>query len=147
MLYTLDVTIHIVGNWNQWFLHTALASLQVPGGIGKRKTNPLNHEKSLMFKYRRMQRKIPSRLVYGSCGTCLDCTLIVWGSSHCWAGIFVCVQIIIVCEDYDSLLYRLRPPCMSLVGQQKRKNMHALHLPIQLQIPEKSVFFISQLVR
>ena len=86
MLYILDVTIHIVGKWSHWFSHTALASLQVPGGIGKRKTNLLNHEKSLMFKYGRTQRKIPSRLVCGSHGTCLDCTLF---GVH-----FFCVQII-----------------------------------------------------
>ena len=29
-----------------------------------------------MFKYGRMQRKIPSQLVCGSCGTCLDSTLL-----------------------------------------------------------------------
>ena len=34
-----------------------------------------NHEKSLMFNYGRMQRKISSRLVCGSHGACLDCML------------------------------------------------------------------------
>ena len=34
-----------------------------------------NHEKSLMFKYGRMQKKISSRLVCGSHGVCLDCKL------------------------------------------------------------------------
>ena len=47
--------------------------------------NLLNHEKSLMFKYGRTQRKIPSRLVCGSHGTCPDARC--WGSSHLWAGI------------------------------------------------------------
>ena len=28
--YTLNITIHIVGNWSQRFSHTASASLQVP---------------------------------------------------------------------------------------------------------------------
>ena len=32
-------------------------------------------EKSLMIKYSRMQKEISSRLVSGSCGACLDCTL------------------------------------------------------------------------
>ena len=34
-------------------------------------------EKSLMIKYSysRMQKEIPSQLVCGSCGACLDCTL------------------------------------------------------------------------
>ena len=35
-----------------------------------------NHEKSLMLKYSRMQRKVPSRLVCGSRSMCLDCTLL-----------------------------------------------------------------------
>ena len=35
----------------------------------------LYHEKSLMIKYSRMQKEIPSRLVCGSCVACLDCTL------------------------------------------------------------------------
>ena len=35
----------------------------------------LNHKKSLMFKYGRMQRKIPSRLLCGSHGAYLDCML------------------------------------------------------------------------
>ena len=33
-------------------------------------------------------------LVCGSYGTCLDSTLIVWGSNHHWAGIFFCIQVI-----------------------------------------------------
>ena len=36
----------------------------------------LYHEKSLMIKYSRMQKEIPSRLVFGSHGTCLGCTLL-----------------------------------------------------------------------
>ena len=36
----------------------------------------VNQEKSLMFKYSRMQRKIPSWLVCGSHGTCLDSPLL-----------------------------------------------------------------------
>ena len=35
----------------------------------------LNHKKSLMFKYGRMEKKIPSRLVCGSSGACLHCML------------------------------------------------------------------------
>ena len=35
-----------------------------------------NHEKSLMFKYGRMQKKIPSWLMCGSRGTCLGYTLL-----------------------------------------------------------------------
>ena len=31
--------------------------------------------KPLMFKYGKMQKVIPSQLVCGSCGMCLDCTL------------------------------------------------------------------------
>ena len=34
-----------------------------------------NHDKSLMFKYGRMQNKISPWLVCGSHGTCLDCML------------------------------------------------------------------------
>ena len=37
--------------------------------------NIIIHKKSLMFKYGRMQKKIPSRLVCGSSGACLDCML------------------------------------------------------------------------
>ena len=33
--------------------------------------------KSLMFKYCRTQWKIPSQLVYGSCGMCADRTFLV----------------------------------------------------------------------
>ena len=46
--------------------------------------NGTRYEKSLMFKYGRMQRKIPPWLVCGSHGACLDSM----GSSHRWAGIF-----------------------------------------------------------
>ena len=35
----------------------------------------LNHEKSLMFKYGRMQRKIPPQIVCCSYGACLNCML------------------------------------------------------------------------
>ena len=34
--------------------------------------NIIIHKKSLMFKYGRMQKKIPSRLMCGSRGLCLD---------------------------------------------------------------------------
>ena len=33
----------------------------------------LDHEKPLKFKYGVMQKKILSRLVFGSCGACLGC--------------------------------------------------------------------------
>ena len=36
---------------------------------------PYNHKKSLMCNYGRMQRKVPSWLVCGSHGACLDCML------------------------------------------------------------------------
>ena len=48
----------------------------------------VNHKKSLMFKYSRMQREIPSRLVCGSHGTCLDSLLLGASLSYRWAGIF-----------------------------------------------------------
>ena len=54
----------------------ALFSIMVPGGIVNQKTNLLNHEKSLMFKYGRTHKKISSWLVCGSRGTCLDCILL-----------------------------------------------------------------------
>ena len=38
-------------------------------------TKTFNHEKSLMFKYGRMQKKISLWLVCGSHGACLDCML------------------------------------------------------------------------
>ena len=38
-------------------------------------TKTFNHEKSLMCKYGRMQKKISPRLVCGSHGACLDCML------------------------------------------------------------------------
>ena len=42
----------------------------------KQKTNLLTtRSHQIMFKYGKMQRKIPSWLVCGSCGTCLDHTL------------------------------------------------------------------------
>ena len=41
-----------------------------------------------------MQKEIPSWLVCGSHGMCLDCT---WpGFSHRWAGTFFCVQVIVI---------------------------------------------------
>ena len=77
-------------------------SLQVPGGIVKQKTNLLNNEKSLMFKYGRMQRKIPSRLGCDSRGTCLDSMLF---GVQVTAGLgFFLQSSHLVCEDSDSLL-------------------------------------------
>ena len=55
-----------------------------------------------MFKYGKMQRKIPSWLVYDSCGTCLDHTL--YGIQAGW-DVFLYSNHL-VCEDNDSLLYR-----------------------------------------
>ena len=88
--------------------------MQVPGGIVKQKTNLLNHGKSLMFKYGRMQRKIPSRLGCGTHGMCLDSILV---GVQVIAGLkFFLQSSHLVCEDSDPLLYRLQPPCRYLVG-------------------------------
>ena len=60
-----------------------------------------------MFKYGRMQERIPSRLVCGFCAMCLDCTLpeveVTAG-----LGFFLrsCHLSVIVHEDSDSLLYQ-----------------------------------------
>ena len=69
-----------------------------------------HHKKSLMFKYSRMQRKIPSQLVCGSCGMCLDSTLLGVQVTTVW-DFFLCSSYIVHSEDNedsDSLLYRLR---------------------------------------
>ena len=62
-----------------------------------------------MFKYSRMQKRIPSRLVCGSFGVCLDCTLPGFKSPLGW-DFFLCSCHLSNCEDSDSL------PCESLVG-------------------------------
>ena len=61
------------------------------------------HEKSLMFKYGRMQRKISSWLVYGFHGACLDCML---SEVEVTAGLGFFLHSSCLCdsEDYDSLL-------------------------------------------
>ena len=64
-----------------------LATWSVDDMICYSSTCKHEHEKSLMCKYGRMQKKISPRLVCGSHGACLDCML-PGGSSHRWAGIF-----------------------------------------------------------
>ena len=64
-----------------------------------------------MFKYSRMQRKNPSRLVCGSCSTSLDCTLL---GVQVTAGLgFFCVQAIyivkIVTPSYISFDFLAGP--------------------------------------
>ena len=63
---------------------------------------PSNYKKLPMFKYGKMQRKIPSWLVCGSCGMCLDHTL--YGIQVSW-DVFLYSNHL-VCENNDSLLYR-----------------------------------------
>ena len=78
--------------------------LVVTGEIVKQKTCYLqDHEKSLMFKYSKMQRKIPSRLVCGFRGTCLDCTS--WGSSHRWVGVFSAFRL------FSLYIVKVVTPC------------------------------------
>ena len=48
-------------------------------------------------------------------------------SSHCWTGIFL-YSGHLVREDCDSLLYRLQPPCRSLVGYSETENLRRLNL-------------------
>ena len=82
-------------------------------------------KKSLIFKYGRMQKKIPSRLVCGSHGTCLDCMLpgvqVTTGLEFCSAFKSFNSSDLVYSEDSDSLLYRLWPSCRSLVGQCNRE--------------------------
>ena len=58
-----------------------------------------------MFKYGRMQKKIPSWLVHGSCGACLDCML---SGAQVTAGLgfFLCSNHLSDCEDSNSMLHK-----------------------------------------
>ena len=72
----------------------------------------MGHEKSLMFKYGRMQRKIPSQLVCGSHGICICLDNMLLGI-HVTAGVgfFLHLSHLVHSEDSevsDSLLYRPR---------------------------------------
>ena len=73
---TYNIYWHLMAVKQSGYYIQASASLQVPCGTVKQKTNLLNHEKSLMFKYGRTHKKISSWLVCGSHGTCLDCMLL-----------------------------------------------------------------------
>ena len=46
----------------------------------------LDYEKPLMFKYGVMQKKILSRLVFGSCGACLGCLLLRVQGLECFSA-------------------------------------------------------------
>ena len=62
-----------------------------------------NHEKSWMFKYGRMQKKIQSRLVCGSHDAYLDCMLLgVQVTAE--LGFYMCSSCLCDNEDCDSLL-------------------------------------------
>ena len=71
-----------------------------PSGIVYWITKTFNHEKSLMFKYGRMQKKI---LVCGSHGACLDCML-PGVQVTAGLGFFLCSSHLCDNEDCDSLL-------------------------------------------
>ena len=60
---TYNIYWHLMAVKQSDYYIQASASLQVPGGIVKQKTNLLNHKNSLMFKYGRTQRKTLSRLI------------------------------------------------------------------------------------
>ena len=63
-----------------------------------------NNDKSLMFKYGRMQKKTVSWLACGSLGAWLDCML---PGVQVTTGLgFFCVHVVYVSEDCDSLLYQ-----------------------------------------
>ena len=62
----------------------------------------LDFEKSLMFKYGRTQRKIPSQLVCASHGACLDCVL-PGVQVTAGLGFFLCSSHLSYNEDSDSL--------------------------------------------
>ena len=51
---------------------TGFGLLAIPWWDSVTESKLQNHEKSLVLKYGRMQRKIPSQLVCGFRGTCLD---------------------------------------------------------------------------
>ena len=60
-------------------------------------------------KYGRMQKRIPSRLVCGSCGVCLDCTL-PGDQVTAGMGFFSAFRSFMYdCENSDSLLYKAQP--------------------------------------
>ena len=77
-----------------------------------------SHEKLLMFKYGRLQKKVLSWLVCGSHGAYLDCMLPVWGSSHRQVGTSFYVQVVYVIMKIVILFFN-RPSLLSksLVGQ------------------------------
>ena len=69
------------------------------------------HEKSLMSKYGRVQKKISLRLVRGSHGACLDCMLIgiqvtAGLGFFCVLVIYVIMKIVTPCLNRPSLLSR-----------------------------------------
>ena len=62
-----------------------------------------NHKKSLMFKYGRIQRKIPPRLVCDSHSTYLD-SMLPGAQVTARLGFFLCSSHLSDSEDSDSLL-------------------------------------------
>ena len=54
----------------------------------RRKHITFNHEKSLMFKYIRMESNFLSQLVCGSHGSYVARLYVAWVSSHRWTGFF-----------------------------------------------------------
>ena len=66
------------------------------------------HEKSLMCKYGRVQKKISLRLMRGSHGACLDCML---PGTQVTAGLGFFLRSSHLCdnEDCDSLLKQAWP--------------------------------------
>ena len=72
-----------------------------------------------MFKYGRIQKRIPSWLVCGSYGMCLDCTLpgvqVATG-----LGFFLHSNNLIDCEDSDSLVLRSQTAFSFRLGMAKK---------------------------
>ena len=70
--------------------------------IVNKENKHFNHKKSLKFKYGRMQTKIPSWLVCGSRGACLDCMFSGVKLPQGW-DFFLRSSHISYNEDSDSL--------------------------------------------
>ena len=89
--YAVRIPWHTVNYYNYVDMNMVKCS-QYRESIQGNKTHLFSHEELLLLKYGSMQVKIPSQFVCGSHDACLHCVLP--GSSHCWAGILFCIQVI-----------------------------------------------------
>ena len=69
----------------------------IKNSYSARELNNSSYNLIIYIPYRRMQRKVPSRLVCGSCSACLDSML-----PGVWLGFFLYSSRLSVSDDSDS---------------------------------------------